>query len=230
MVFTGGVQWGAGVYPRRAELTTTAAGVPPLRKSYAALRISQWTPCASEAYQPRLSVRVRTKVCVSPFARAQVLLTQPSQLARVHTLITMAGLFSPPLRKSVRLPPSSPPLRYAQPFGVDFARLNMRLLNGAATGRSRIRGPMRVQTMCDHRLLGVLEPMVPDDFLHQPWHFTLIAWHNGRHSGSAVRTITVNACDCARRLAARVNGRLVCSVRNRTLQATCLKDPLETVP
>ena len=102
LVFTGGVQCGAGVYPRRAELTTTAAGVPPLRKSYAALRISQWAPCASEAYQPRLIVRVRTKECVSPFARAQVMLTQPSQLARVHTLITMAGLFSPPLRKSIR--------------------------------------------------------------------------------------------------------------------------------
>lgn len=168
MVFTGGVQWGAGVYPRRAELTTTAAGVPPLRKSYAALRISQWTPCASEAYQPRLSVRVRTKVCVSPFARAQVLLTQPSQLARVHTLITMAGLFSPPLRKSVRLPPSSPALRYAQPFGVDFARLNIRL--GSAMPARQCHHDFSATSCAPTVRLDAFlcDPMVPDDSCPQP--------------------------------------------------------------
>ena len=44
----------------------------------------------------------------------------------------------------------------------------------------------------------------------------------------AVRSITVSACDALGVLAAWFNGRHECAVRNRTLQATCLKDPLET--
>lgn len=78
--------------------------------------------------------------------------------------------------------------------------------------------------------LASCEPMVPDDFLHQPWH--LHAHRLAQRSPQRVSRAHYHRqrLRCARRLAARVNGRLVCSVRNRTLQATCLKDPLETVP
>lgn len=155
-------------------------------------------------------------------------------LARAQHDLTVIRLLSPPLRKSVRPATSSPALRYEQQFGVDFARLNMRL--GSAMPARQCHHDFSATSCAPTVRLDAFlcVPMVHNDSCPQPkgTHFNCSATSTTvATTAVAVRSITPVPAMRSACLPPWFNSHLVCAVRNRTLvDRLARKTPLKHGP